>query len=350
MRYMLGLMLVILALVPPVQAKVHLSMPDMRITDEVVEHDLALYNALQRRLEEVDVSKTRFGRYHRAKAQALLDFSWDEYHENDRTGAVENAFDYVQELLEELERGDHNISMKTRLLPGTRIVEKSLRNEAEAMKKQETFHCAQEPVAAMEVQLLWAGHEFDELGWRHTRKQKKAARELMQRAKKAMATCDVPPPPAATLPCIPASRICRQPVLPVMPPVVKKPAIPSHRTIVYFDLDKHQLQAKGPGTLNAALQFIRKYPDAYRIRIESHTDRLASDAYNMKLSQERAEQVKAYLVEHGVDADIIETAWYGERRPVVFCKDTDYHSHQALAACLQPNRRAEVLLYTPDGK
>jgi len=324
-----------------------LSEPDLRITDAIVDDDLQKLHGVQRRLDRVDINNIAHGRYHKAKAQALLDFTWDEYHENDRTGAVEAAFNYSQELIAALEQGKTDISMDTRLLPGTRIVEQSDADAIAAMKKDEHFHCAQEPIATREVILLWMGHEYDELGWRHTRNQQKQSDELDKQAKDLMAQCNVPAPQPA---CIPASQICEQPALPIAVPVVKRPAIPTHRTIVYFDLDKHNLQATGPGTLNAALQFIKQYPDAYRIRIEAHTDRLASTAYNEKLSQQRAKQVRDYMSEHGVNADIVEIAWFGETRPVVFCADKDYKTHKALAACLQKNRRAEVLLYTPDGQ
>lgn len=380
-----------------------LSEPDVRITDAIVNDDLQMMHEVQKELDHVDVSHIPNGVYHHAKAQALLDFTWDEYHENDRTGAVEAAFSYVQALIEALQEGksdinleprllpgtrvvdqklwdearkeyhdnDHtgtvknssshvqaliealqqgqsDISLKTRLLPGTRIVDQELWNQAAAMKRDKNFHCAQEPIAGLEVQLLWMGHEYDELGWRHTKDQQKTARDLLKQAKDALANCNKPAPVIKPA-CIPASQICEQaaPPTPILP-AFKKPVIPSHRTIVYFDLDKHNLKAKGPGTLNAALNFIRTYPNTYRIRIEAHTDRLASTAYNKQLSQQRAKQVRDYLVDHQVNADILELDWFGETRPVVYCKDKDYKTHKALAACLQVNRRAEVFLFTPD--
>jgi len=328
-----------------VWAETTLSEPDLRITDAIVDADLQKMHTVQRRLDKLDVRTVANGRYHKAKAQALLDFTWDEYHENDRTGAVEAAFSYAQELIAALEQGKTDISMETRLLPGTRIVDQGDADAIAAMKKDEHFHCAQEPIAAQEIYLLWVGHEYDELGWRHTRNEQKKADDMARKAKDLMAQCTVPAPQPES-PCIPASRICEQPAQPPVLPIVKRPAIPSHRTIVYFDLDQHNLQATGPGTLNAALKFIQQYPDAYRIRIEAHTDRLASTAYNEKLSQQRAKQVRDYMVQHGVNRDIVEIAWFGETRPVVFCDDKDYKTHQALAACLQKNRRAEVLLYT----
>ncbi|MDX8377607.1 MAG: OmpA family protein [Mariprofundales bacterium] len=326
-----------------------LSDPDDRITDEVVESDLQVFRAVQKRLATVNTDGVPYGAYHKAKAQALLDFSWDEYHENDRTGAIEAALMQVSILIAQLEEKKQNISLKTELLPGTAIVRQDLWDEAKKMKKHQHFHCAQEPVANMEGELLWAGHEHEELGWRHALKQIKRAEELDRQAKSLLELCKDPAPKKAPS-CIPASRLCAPPVAFIPMPLAAKPNVPSHRTIVYFDLDKDNLQATGPGTLNAALEFIRKYPDAYRIRIEAHTDRLSSTNYNQGLSERRAKTVRDYFTKHGIDASIMETSGYGEERPVVFCENKDYRKRSALVACLQKNRRAEILLYTPDGK
>jgi OOP family OmpA-OmpF porin len=76
------------------------------------------------------------------------------------------------------------------------------------------------------------------------------------------------------------------------------------------------------------------------IYIEGHTDRLASQEYNQKLSERRAESVAAYLVSKGVDRNIIETMGLGKTLPVKSCPDQK--DRKALIACLEPNRRVEV--------
>jgi OOP family OmpA-OmpF porin len=70
-----------------------------------------------------------------------------------------------------------------------------------------------------------------------------------------------------------------------------------------------------------------------RIEIEGHTDNSGTAAYNMKLSQERADAVKAYLVSKGVAADRIVAKGYGETVPLV---------PNTSAANRQENRRVEV--------
>jgi OmpA-OmpF porin, OOP family len=76
------------------------------------------------------------------------------------------------------------------------------------------------------------------------------------------------------------------------------------------------------------------------ININGHADRLGSAQYNQKLSERRAETVKAYLVKQGAPADKVETYGYGKTLPVKACPDQK--DRKALIECLQPNRRVEV--------
>jgi OOP family OmpA-OmpF porin len=73
--------------------------------------------------------------------------------------------------------------------------------------------------------------------------------------------------------------------------------------------------------------------------VTGHTDRIGSEAYNMKLSQRRADAVRDYLVSKGVDKAKVETIAMGPKQPVVQC---DQKNRKELIACLQPNRRVEV--------
>jgi OOP family OmpA-OmpF porin len=79
--------------------------------------------------------------------------------------------------------------------------------------------------------------------------------------------------------------------------------------------------------------------------IEGHTDRMGSQQYNQKLSERRAESVKAYLVTKGVERDKIETLGMGKTVPAKFCPDIKGRSE--LIACLGPNRRAIVSIKGP---
>lgn len=70
-----------------------------------------------------------------------------------------------------------------------------------------------------------------------------------------------------------------------------------------------------------------------KLRIEGHTDDQGSDAYNMKLSQQRAQAVVDWLVGKGVEVSRLEAKGYGESRPVA---DNGRPDGRAL------NRRVEI--------
>jgi OmpA-OmpF porin, OOP family len=79
--------------------------------------------------------------------------------------------------------------------------------------------------------------------------------------------------------------------------------------------------------------------------VEGHADRLGTQQFNQKLSEERAEAVKAYLVGQGAPRGAIETIGMGKTVPAKFCPDGK--DRAALIACLAPNRRAIVTIKGP---
>jgi OmpA-OmpF porin, OOP family len=79
-----------------------------------------------------------------------------------------------------------------------------------------------------------------------------------------------------------------------------------------------------------------------RVEVRGYTDRLGGDAYNIQLSQRRADAVKAVLVEQGVPTEKIRAVGLGSQDPIVQCPDL---GRDALIRCLQPNRRVEIVTY-----
>jgi peptidoglycan-associated lipoprotein len=92
--------------------------------------------------------------------------------------------------------------------------------------------------------------------------------------------------------------------------------------MIHFDFDKAVLRPDDQGALDQKIAILNANPDL-RIRISGHCDERGSDEYNLALGNRRATAAKNYLVSHGVDASRIETASYGEERPVAMGHDED---------------------------
>jgi OmpA-OmpF porin, OOP family len=85
---------------------------------------------------------------------------------------------------------------------------------------------------------------------------------------------------------------------------------------VTFEFNKARLRPDSQTILNWVSDIMKKYPDM-QVELGGYTDSIGSAAYNLKLSQKRAEAVKQYLVvERGIDAGRIQAKGYGKENPV----------------------------------
>lgn len=84
---------------------------------------------------------------------------------------------------------------------------------------------------------------------------------------------------------------------------------------IHFELGKAIIKEESKPILAKVVNILKSY-SRMRIRIEGHTDSLASDEYNNQLSQKRAEAVKTYLVETGIAKDRLVAIGKGEKEPV----------------------------------
>lgn len=85
---------------------------------------------------------------------------------------------------------------------------------------------------------------------------------------------------------------------------------------VFFDTDKATILPQSFPLLDEITTILLDRPDIVRVRIEGHTDSRGGDAYNQRLSEARAQSVRDYLVQHGVEAERLVSEGFGEARPL----------------------------------
>lgn len=84
---------------------------------------------------------------------------------------------------------------------------------------------------------------------------------------------------------------------------------------VEFEFDKAILTPEAENTLDGVIQTLLEYPEA-NLNIAAHTDSIASETYNIKLSVRRARSVARYLVRGGVSVSRLKARGYGESQPI----------------------------------
>ena len=150
------------------------------------------------------------------------------------------------------------------------------------------------------------------------------------------------PPPVVVVqePAPVVVPVARAAPIVVPPPVLRRVSFSAESL---FGFDKSTIRPEGRAALDTFA--IETRGTSFNIiTVEGHTDRLGTQAYNQKLSIERAEAVKAYLVTAGgFDARKISIVAKGETEPAT--KASDCKGEKAtpkLIACLQADRRVEI--------
>ena len=103
---------------------------------------------------------------------------------------------------------------------------------------------------------------------------------------------------------------------------------------LYFAFDDYTLNAEAQSSLQGLADHLKKTQNAV-VQIEGHCDERGSVEYNLALGERRAQSVKSYLVQLGVDGGRLSTISYGEEKPAM-----EGHDEGAWAK----NRRAEFVL------
>jgi outer membrane protein OmpA-like peptidoglycan-associated protein/tetratricopeptide (TPR) repeat protein len=108
---------------------------------------------------------------------------------------------------------------------------------------------------------------------------------------------------------------------------------------IYFDFDRYNVRPDAEIEIQKVIAAMEKYP-SLKLKVTSHTDSQGNDAYNLWLSQKRAESTVSYMISKGIAKERLEGEGFGETRIVNRCVNgvrcsKDEH---------QLNRRSEFLI------
>lgn len=151
----------------------------------------------------------------------------------------------------------------------------------------------------------------------------------------------VPPAPVVAMPApAPAPKPMPEPPKVVPPP---PPQIVTLTTDVLFDFDKAVLKPQGQQALDKMFDEAKSMdPQNGFVSVTGYADRIGSEQYNLKLSEERAKTVANYLMDKGKQEEKIKAVGMGEANPVTGNTCDKVRPFSKLVECLAPDRRVEV--------
>lgn len=299
---------------------------EQRITGQAIHADHQAYEQMQGRIKALNDSGIRVDSYHLSKAQCWLDTSFHEYTRNDRGGYPQAALGEAARIVQALE-GKQDPGNETPLVNNAQRLREDLWAKFNGLKTHAGFSCAAQAVACGEVELVHAGNEIHDGGWRHAKPYIQIAEDHLKKAEERAAACLPPPAPPA----------------PPAAPTTERFDIAADALFRFNRGDLTGLLPAGKARLDElAANLASAYVSVDSIQLVGHTDRLGGVEYNQRLSEQRAETVKQYLQSKGVSA-AIQARGAGESQPSGKTEQCQgERATPALTACLLPDRRVSV--------
>ncbi len=106
---------------------------------------------------------------------------------------------------------------------------------------------------------------------------------------------------------------------------------------IYFDFNKWDIQPQAASVLEILVGLMKKHP-RMEIELNAHTDTRASEVYNLRLSNNRANAALDYLVANGIKRSRVKAKGYGKRNPLINCGANCTETEHAI------NRRCEFVI------
>ncbi len=311
-------------------AQTPLTAPDARITDEAIHADLSTYERTQQRIQALNDAGRPLRDYHLSKAQCWLDVSFHEYTRNDRSAFPQEALGESEKLIVGMEQGVQPLPTDTPLVNGAARVREDLWKRLGAIHGTPGFACAQQAVACGEVELVHAGNEYNQQQWRHAKPYIQIAEDWVSDAEAASRQCGMTGLPAEGRDVILTANVLFE---------FDRSARADIRAFSLQGLQRELSRLEAEGLMLTGVELV------------GHADRLQGRGYeyNQRLSERRAQTVRAWLVEQGIDGALVQYAYKGDTEQVQACDGVTPRA--ALQECLIPNRRVEVRLHArPRGR
>ena len=103
---------------------------------------------------------------------------------------------------------------------------------------------------------------------------------------------------------------------------------------IQFEFNSATLTDDSKSGIDMLTSFLKRNPEL-NVELAGHTDDVGNEGYNLKLSAERAEAVRSYLISNGIDGNRLKAKGYGATKPLV---PNDNDEHRAI------NRRTEMIV------
>lgn len=143
----------------------------------------------------------------------------------------------------------------------------------------------------------------------------------------AFGACKKKKPEVQAAPPPPVTQMPQPPRVETPPPPVVAPSGPTAAEItarvrsviletVYFEYDSDAIRSDAQAMLEQKVPLLAANPSV-RLQVAGHCDSRGTDEYNLALGRRRAEAVKRFLTDRGIDASRIETISFGSERPAV---------------------------------